>query len=138
MKKVQSILQVTRNLFFCEWNDKRVIMGFLAGMAVPFFWLKNFLDYAAGTGEPVNILEAFLVVEHEYKTVMFLALGWFLVISDAPFISGNTLYSDTGCVLYGGGGAPDGTGIPFPWFCGKDVEQSSLYAVAGLQYEPER
>ena len=93
MKKVQSILQVTRNLFFCEWNDKRVIMGFLAGMAVPFFWLKNFLDYAAGTGEPVNILEAFLVVEHEYKTVMFLALGWFLVISDAPFISGNTHYS---------------------------------------------
>lgn len=93
MKKNQSILQVTRNLFLCEWNDKRVIMGFLAGMTVPFFWLKNFLDYAAGTGEPVNILEAFLVVEHEYKTVMFLALGWFLVISDAPFISGNTHYS---------------------------------------------
>ena len=93
MKKIQSILQVTRNLFFCEWNDKRVIMGFLAGMTVPFFWLKNFLDYVAGTREPVNILEAFLVVEHEYKTVMFLALGWFLVISDAPFINGNTHYS---------------------------------------------
>lgn len=93
MKKIQSILQVTRNLFFCEWNDKRVIMGFLAGMTVPFFWLKNFLDYAVDTGEPVNILEAFLVVEHEYKTVMFLALGWFLVISDAPFINGNTHYS---------------------------------------------
>lgn len=93
MKKIQSILQVTRNLFFCGWNDKRVIMGFLAGMTVPFFWLKNFLDYAVDTGEPVNILEAFLVVEHEYKTVMFLALGWFLVISDAPFINGNTHYS---------------------------------------------
>lgn len=92
MKKIQSILHVTRNLFLYEWNDKRVIMGFLTGMTVPLFWLKNFLNYAAGTGEPVNILEAFLVVEHEYKTVMFLALGWFLVISDAPFISGNTCY----------------------------------------------
>lgn len=93
MKKIQSILHVTRNLLFCEWNDKRVIMGFLTGMIVPSYWLKNFLDYVASSGEPANILEAFLVVEHEYKTVMFLALGWFLVVSDAPFINGNTCYS---------------------------------------------
>lgn len=93
MRKLQSILHLTKNLLLCEWSDRRVIMGFLVGMAVPFFWLRNFLDYAAGTGEPVNILEAFPVVEHEYKTVMFLVLGWFLVISDAPFVNGNTYYS---------------------------------------------
>lgn len=93
MKKLQSILQIIRNLLLYEWTDKRVIMGFLAGMAVPLYWLKNFLDYAAGTGEPVNILEAFVVVEHEYKSVMFLVLGWFLMVSDAPFINGNTYYS---------------------------------------------
>ena len=93
VKKWQSILHLTKNLLLYEWNDKRVIIGFLTGMTVPFFWLRNFLDYAAGTGEPVNILEAFPVVVHEYKTVMFLALGWFLVISDAPFINGNTYYS---------------------------------------------
>lgn len=93
MRKLQSILRLTKNLLLCEWSDMRVIMGFLAGMAVPFFWLRNFLDYAAGTGEPVNILEAFPVVEHEYTTVMFLVLGWFLIISDAPFINGNTCYS---------------------------------------------
>lgn len=93
MKRIQSILHITGNLLLYEWSDKRVIMGFLAGMAVPLYWLKNFLDYAAGTGEPVNILEAFLVVEHEYKSVMFLVLGWFLIVSDAPFINGNTYYS---------------------------------------------
>ena len=62
MKKLQSILQIIRNLLLYEWTDKRVIMGFLAGMAVPLYWLKNFLDYAAGTGEPVNILEAFVEI----------------------------------------------------------------------------
>lgn len=93
MKRLQSMLQLTKHLLLYEWSDKRVIMGFLAGVAVPFYWLKNFLDYAAATMEPVNILEAFLVVEHEYKSVMFLALGWFLIISDAPFINGNTYYS---------------------------------------------
>lgn len=93
MKRLWSVLHMTKNMLLYEWNDKRVIMGFLTGMAVPFFWLRNFLDYAAGTGEPINILEAFPVVEHEYKTVMFLALGWFLVVSDAPFINGNTYYS---------------------------------------------
>ena len=85
VKKWQSILHLTKNLLLYEWNDKRVIIGFLTGMTVPFFWLRNFLDYAAGTGEPVNILEAFPVVVHEYKTVMFLALGWFLVISPLPY-----------------------------------------------------
>lgn len=93
MKKLQSVLQITKNLLLYEWSDKRVIMGFLAGAAVPFYWLKNFLDYAVSTGEPVNILEAFVVVEHEYKSVMFLVLGWFLIVSDAPFINGNTYYS---------------------------------------------
>lgn len=93
MKKLQSMLQIIKNLLLYEWTDKRVIMGFLAGMAVPLYWLINFLDYATGTGEPVNILEAFVVVEHEYKSVMFLVLGWFLMVSDAPFINGNTYYS---------------------------------------------
>ncbi len=92
MKILRSILHMTKSLLLYEWNDKRVIMGFLTGMTVPFFWLKNFLNYVVSTGEPVNILEAFLVVEHEYKTVMFLVLGWFLIVSDAPFINGNTCY----------------------------------------------
>lgn len=93
MRKLQSILHITKNLLLYEWSDKRVIMGFLAGVAVPFYWLRNFLNYVAALGEPVNILEAFVVVEHEYKSVMFLVLGWFLIVSDAPFINGNTYYS---------------------------------------------
>jgi len=92
VKKVRRILHITKGLLLYEWNDMRVIMGFLMGIAVPFFRLKNFLDYVISTGEPVNILEAFVVVEHD-MSVIFLALGWLLVVSDAPFVNGNTCYS---------------------------------------------
>ena len=36
VKKWQSILHLTKNLLLYEWNDKRVIIGFLTGMTVPF------------------------------------------------------------------------------------------------------
>ena len=93
MKNIKSILIMAKNLFFYEWSEKRVIMGFLVGMVTPFYWLKNFLNYAVSTGEPVNILEAFLVIEHEGGSILFLTLGWLLVVSDAPFVNGNTYYS---------------------------------------------
>ena len=36
-------------------------MGYLLGFAVMGYWIACFLRYAADTGEPVNILEAFCV-----------------------------------------------------------------------------
>lgn len=90
---MKTILNVTRNLLLYEWKEKRVIMGFLVGMAMPLWWLKNFLDYVAGTGEPVNILEAFVVIEHEGGSMVFLALGWLLIMADAPFVNEITHYS---------------------------------------------
>lgn len=93
IKDTKSIFAMTRNILLYERTEKRVIMGFLVGMALPLWWLKNFLDYVVSTGEPVNILEAFPVTVHEGGSMLFLVLGWFLVISDAPFVSGNTYYS---------------------------------------------
>lgn len=90
---MKTILNVTRNLLLYEWREKRVIMGFLVGMTMPLWWLKNFLDYVAGTGEPVNILEAFVVTEHEGGSMVFLALGWLLIMADAPFVNEITYYS---------------------------------------------
>ena len=40
-------------------------------------------------GEPVNVLEAFVVVAHLYKNMLFLPLGWLLLVADAPFVKGN-------------------------------------------------
>ena len=81
---------MTKTTFLEEQRNKRVIMGFILGLALFGYWLNNFVQYALDTGEPVNILEAFIVVEHHQKTLLFLVLGWLLIISDAPFIKRNT------------------------------------------------
>ena len=52
--------------------------------------MNLFLQYALDIGESVNVLEAFVVVEHHHKSILFLVVGWLLIISDAPFIKKNT------------------------------------------------
>ena len=84
---------MTKTTFLEEQHNKRVIMGFILGMALFGYWLNLFLQYALDIGEPVNILEAFIVVEHHHKSILFLIVGWLLIISDAPFIKRNTYLS---------------------------------------------
>lgn len=93
MRKVKSVCSVTRNLLLHERRNLRTLMGFLLGMAVPLHWLKNFISYAVSCGKPVNILEAFVIIEHGNVNILFLVAGWLLVISDAPFINENTYFS---------------------------------------------
>lgn len=93
MGRIKQIFYMTKTTFLEEQHSKRVIMGFLLGMALFGFWLNNFLQFALDMGEPVNILEAFIVVEHHHKCILFLIVGWLLIISDAPFIKRNTYLS---------------------------------------------
>lgn len=85
MGKYKQIFCITKNTFLEERSSKRVIMGFVLGIALFGYWLNNFMQYVWDTGEPINILEAFIVVEHYYKNILFLVLGWLLIISDAPY-----------------------------------------------------
>lgn len=93
MGRIKQIFCMTKTTFLEEWHNKRVIMGFLLGMALFGYWLNLFLQYALDIGEPVNVLEAFVVVEHHHKSILFLAACWLLIISDAPFIKRNTYLS---------------------------------------------
>lgn len=93
MGRIKQIFCMTKTTFLEERHNKRVIMGFLLGMALFGYWLKLFIQYALDVGEPVNVLEAFIVVEHHHKSILFLAAGWLLIISDAPFIKRNTYLS---------------------------------------------
>lgn len=90
MGKYEQIFCITKNQLLEERNSKRVMMGFILGIALSGYWLNNFMQYVWDTGEPVNILEAFIVEEHYYKNILFLLPGWLLLISDAPFMKGNT------------------------------------------------
>ena len=93
MDRIRQIFYMTKTAFLEERHNKRVIMGFLLGMALFGYWLNCFLRYALDIGEPVNVLEAFVVVEHHNKSILFLAACWLLMISDAPFIKKNTYLS---------------------------------------------
>lgn len=84
-----SFAVIIKGMFRQEQRNVRVIMGYLLGFAVMGYWMSGFLRYVADTGEPVNILEAFCVVEQHYVNMLFLVLGWLLVVADAPFMKGN-------------------------------------------------
>lgn len=93
MDRIKQIFYMTKTTFVEEWHNKRVIMGFLLGISLFGYWLNLFLQYALDIGEPVNILEAFIVVEHHHKSILFLIVGWLLILSDAPFMKKNTYLS---------------------------------------------
>lgn len=84
---------LARNLFFCEWAQLRTVMGFLLGMVMPFYWLHDFLQYAADYGEPVNVLEAFIVIVQAPRGILLFVLGWLIIAADAPFANGHTYFS---------------------------------------------
>lgn len=89
MGKAGQVLGITKNMLRQEQWEKRAVMGFLLGIALIGWRLQLFLKYAVDMGEPVNILEAFVVVAHLYKNMLFLPLGWLLLVADAPFVKGN-------------------------------------------------
>lgn len=93
MGRTQQVFYMAKTVFLEERYKKRVIMGFILGMALFGYWLNYFMQYVLDVGEPVNILEAFIVVEHHHKSILFLAACWLLIISDAPFIKRNTYLS---------------------------------------------
>ncbi len=85
-----SCVMIARGTFWQERRDGRVVMGYLLGLAMTAFFADNFLEYAFELGEPVNILEAFCVVENSCVNLLFLSLGWIFVIADAPFVKNST------------------------------------------------
>lgn len=80
---------IVRGMFQQEQRSGRVFMGYLLGIAIMGYWMSGFLRYVADTGEPINILETFCVIEQHYVNLLFLVLGWLLVVADAPFMKGN-------------------------------------------------
>ena len=84
-----SFAVIIKGMFWQEQRSGRVIMGYLLGYAIMGYWMSGFLRYAADAGEPINILETFCVVEQHYVNMLFLVLGWLLVVADAPFMKGN-------------------------------------------------
>lgn len=142
-----SFAVITKGMFQQEQRSGRVVMGYLLGFAVMGYWIACFLRYAADTGEPVNILEAFCVVEQHYVNMLFLVLGWLLVVADAPFINGNLylllyrcgrkrwnmgmlFYIFTQAFFYTGAMAAFSIVVSSPFGFAGDIWSSPVYALA--------
>ena len=144
MARIKQVFYMTKTTFLEEQHNKRVIMGFILGITLFGYWLNLFLQYALDTGEPVNVLEAFVVVEHHHKSILFLVVGWLLMISDAPFIKKNTylllcrssrkqlgcshaaIYYDSDISICCQHSCCIGSCQYIAWILGKYVEQSGL------------
>lgn len=92
---MDKVIAITRGIFCQEMRRVRVFMGYILGLAILAGELNAFLQYAAASGESVNLLESFVVTEHSGTIVQFLVVGYLLVIASAPFIK-----ADTYLVLY--------------------------------------
>ena len=49
MGKYKQIFCITKNTFLEERSSKRVIMGFVLGIALFGYWLNNFMQYVWDT-----------------------------------------------------------------------------------------
>ena len=92
MRSTKAILRLCAYEFRVQLASARVWLGYLIGIVLVLRQTAEYLAYAAHFGEPVNVLEGFLIAGNSANTVMFLVLGWLLVISAAPFVDSSTGY----------------------------------------------
>ncbi|MBD5465027.1 MAG: hypothetical protein HDR22_04295 [Lachnospiraceae bacterium] len=92
MSRIREILSLCIYEFRIQFTSKRVWLGYLVGIVIILKQSVEYLAYADSTGEAVNVLDAFIIAGNNYNTVMFLVLGWLLVISEAPFVDNNSAY----------------------------------------------
>ena len=90
VKRIPMAVRITFGTLRQEMGSLRVIMGYLLGMTFLALALNDFFGYAMDIKEPVNIFEAFIVMENQGIAGRFWVLGYLLIIADAPFIRRNT------------------------------------------------
>lgn len=93
MKKLRTISKICIYEIRLHAASKRVLMGYLLGAAVMIKQIMGYLCYAGDCGEPIQVCEAFIAACNDSTALMFLTLGWLLVISDAPFLNSASLYT---------------------------------------------
>lgn len=89
-RQIAGAMRIAVGLLRQEWGSVRVKMGYLLGLTILALGINDFFRYAIKIGEPVNICEAFIVMENQGVAFRFGILGYLLVIADAPFVRGNT------------------------------------------------
>ena len=90
---MKDIIKLCVYEFRIQMTSKRVWLGYLVGIGIVLNQALGFVRYGAFIGEPVNVLEAFIIVGNCDRTIMFLAVGWLLIMSEAPFVDRISFYA---------------------------------------------
>ena len=76
---------------FSEWpTSPRVYVSFILGALLSFIPAINLGRFAQALGEPLNAVEPFIYIGSSLNQFVFIFLGGFLLLSNAPFVSQKT------------------------------------------------
>ena len=90
---MREILKICRHEFRIQMNSKRVWLGYMVGIVLILSQAAYYVRYGQAMGEPINVLEAFIVSGNCDRTIMLLPVGWLLVMSEAPFVNRISFYA---------------------------------------------
>ena len=73
--------------------SKRVLLGYLVGISIMLKFAVGYIQYGNYIGEPINVLEPFIIVGNCDRIIMLLTVGWLLIMSEAPFVNKISFYA---------------------------------------------
>lgn len=89
---MSSILKIFCYEFKAQLKSKRIWLGYMVGIVLIIHHSFAYIQYADEIGEPVNVLEPFLIAANNPNSIVFLAVGWLLAISGVPFVDNISYY----------------------------------------------
>lgn len=92
MNNIKNIIKICVYELRIQMISKRVWLGYLIGIAIILHRSLDYFMYVNSLGEKTNMLEAFIIAGNDASTIMFMVLGWFLIISEAPFLNSNAQF----------------------------------------------
>ena len=73
--------------------SKRVLLGYLVGISIMLKFAVGYIQDGDYIGEPINVLEPFIMVGNCDRIIMLLTVGWLLIMSGAPFVNKISFYA---------------------------------------------
>ena len=73
--------------------SKRVLLGYLVGISIMLKFAVGYIQDGDYIGEPINVLEPFIIVGNCDRIIMLLTVGWLLIMSEAPFVNKISFYA---------------------------------------------
>lgn len=93
MGKIKVCGKLCKNQIRSEVCSMRVWMGYLIGIMFVLGKSVPYLRYAHDSGNPVNLLDCYMILGNDENSIIFLVLGLLLILSDAPFMSNLSFYA---------------------------------------------